>query len=104
MVGNPGAWNSGTCGIIAVRRAQGRVPRHVGATGDGRGGGGVCQSRAGGGPEAGTGGGSGQSPTHSTPAVPQAANASVLISGPFHDVIGTGPSYNSNPEQNYADM
>ena len=34
----------------------------------------------------------------------KAANASVLISGPFHDVIGTGPSYNSNPEENYADM
>jgi len=32
------------------------------------------------------------------------ANASVLVSGPFHDVIGTGPSYNSNPEQNYADV
>ena len=32
------------------------------------------------------------------------SNASVLISGPFHDVIGTGPSYNSNPEQHYADM
>jgi hypothetical protein len=32
------------------------------------------------------------------------SNASVLVSGPFHDVIGTGPSYNSNPEQNYADM
>ena len=48
--GNPGAWNSGTCGIL------------------------------------------------------NASNASVLISGPFHDVIGEGPSYNSNPEQNYADM
>ena len=32
------------------------------------------------------------------------SNASVLIAGPFHDVIGTGPSYNSNPEQNYADI
>lgn len=31
-------------------------------------------------------------------------NASVLVSGPFHDVIGTGPSYNSNPEDNYADV
>ena len=31
-------------------------------------------------------------------------NASVLVAGPFHDVIGTGPSYNSNPEQNYADI
>ena len=48
--GNPGAWNSGVCGIA------------------------------------------------------QSSNASVLVSGPFHDVIGTGPSYNSNPEQNYADM
>ena len=34
----------------------------------------------------------------------KSSNASVLISGPFHDVIGTPPSFNSNPEQNYADM
>ena len=33
-----------------------------------------------------------------------ATNASVLVAGPFHDVIGTAPSYNSNPEQNYADV
>jgi len=31
-------------------------------------------------------------------------NSSILMSGPFHDVIGTGPSYNSNPEENYYDM
>jgi len=31
--------------------------------------------------------------------IAQDTNASVLVSGPFHDVIGTGPSYNSNPEQ-----
>ena len=34
----------------------------------------------------------------------KASNASLLISGPFHDVIGAPPSFNSNPEQNYADM
>lgn len=33
-----------------------------------------------------------------------ATNASILVSGPFHDVIGGPPSFNSNPEQNYADM
>ena len=32
------------------------------------------------------------------------SNASVLISGPFHDVIGGPPSFNSDPNQNYADM
>jgi hypothetical protein len=33
-----------------------------------------------------------------------ATNARVLVSGPFHDVIGSPPSFNSNPEQNYADI
>jgi hexosaminidase len=32
------------------------------------------------------------------------ANASVVVAGPFHDVIGTPPSFNSNPEQNYYDI
>ena len=33
-----------------------------------------------------------------------AANVSVLIAGPYHDVIGTAPSFNSNPEENYVDL
>lgn len=33
-----------------------------------------------------------------------ASNATVVVAGPFHDVIGSPPSYNSNPEQNYADI
>jgi len=32
------------------------------------------------------------------------SNATVIVAGPFHDVIGSPPSFNSNPEQNYADL
>jgi len=39
-----------------------------------------------------------------TCSIASSSNASVLISGPFHDVIGKPPSFNSNPEENYADM
>ena len=39
-----------------------------------------------------------------TCAILEASNASVVVAGPFHDVIGAAPAFNSNPEQNYADI